>query len=239
MAVEGTAGRGGAVGRNGAQSGATSPAGGLKNAMGKTRWNPQESVVVSLDNVREMLQRDVSPAPKERALPMAIPVAPVGQTIEHVPSAAEVAAEREARWSEEMPALASPRRRYQLLRYARTAGLFLTGLVVGIIVTLSFHNPGVPPEAEAQLAAQSDSIAELSEDVRTAQSKAVTTQMQLAALAEEKTALEENLAALAAPRASARSTRSAKPRLKRKRARRSTRRRSAPDARFERLLDSL
>lgn len=169
------------------------------------RRYPEDSVVVSIGQVRDMLRSDATPPAKqgpERAVPMAIPIAPPGQVVDSVPSAAEVAAEREARWNDEaLPSVAGPVRRPLWQRHGWEIGLAVSGLVAGVLLAMLFAGPEVPPEIEAQLAEQTKSIAALQADLDSARAETMTARGELTALAAHEDDLTKQVAALEAEKA--------------------------------------
>ncbi|MCB9539101.1 MAG: hypothetical protein H6704_23005 [Myxococcales bacterium] len=103
--------------------------------MSQRRRFPEDSTVVSLGEVREMIEAEVEPmygktvvarvAPP-RAVPMPVPEEVVGG----VPSLAEVARQREARWRDESGVAAPPVRPWRQRRAGRI-------VVVGVVAALT------------------------------------------------------------------------------------------------------
>ncbi len=223
--------------------------------MGKSlRRHSEDSVVVSIGEVRDMLQDEVRPVvPRDKTLqrpvPMAVPVAPKGQAIKNVPSMAEVRAEREARWREEPVPMAQAARvtGFVWRRRAKAAALVLLGLLAGVSLMWANRGPEIPPEVQSKLDAQAAEVTRLGGVVAGLEAEKAALTEQARALAGEiaaaKAAIEELRASPAGPaaakeerqKARAPKKRRASPPKRRVRSRRMTR----ADKKFDSLLDSL
>ncbi len=222
------------------------------------RRYPEDSVVVSIGQVRDMLRSDTKPPAKqdpEPAVPMAIPIAPAGQVVDIVLSAAEVKAEREARWkAEALPAVAGPARRPFWRRHSREIGVAAAGLVAGLLLAWLFSGPEVPPEVASELAEQTRAIAALQADLDSARTETTTARAETAAVVGQKDALARQLMALEAEKAEREKQASEKKKRARRRSAdraprtgsrsRSKRRRRQPrltrtDRKFDALMDGL
>lgn len=229
--------------------------------MSQRRRFPEDSTVVSLGEVREMIEAEVEPmygktvvarvAPP-RAVPMPVPEEVVGG----VPSLAEVARQREARWRDESAVGAPPARPWRQRRGGRAALVGLVALLMGAGgVALGWWmrpsprlTPGWAADAASvgalEAARAQAGAAEAARAAAVARVAAVESERDaLAATAAERLAAEAAEAAEAAARAEAGKAEQApkarrERRTKRPRARRS-RRPSRTDRNIDSLLDSL
>lgn len=226
--------------------------------MSQRRRFPEDSPVVSLGEVREMIEAEVEPmygktvvarvAPP-RAVPMPVPEEVVGG----VPSLAEVARQREARWRDESAVGAPPARPWRQRRGGRAALLGLVAVLMGAggVVLGWWMRPS--PRMAPGWAAAAASVGALS----TARSEALAADeagsealARIAALEGERDALAAKVTALeAAAKAAAeaaakaeaeKAERKPKARRDRRKARRRVKRsRSRTDRNIDSLLDSL
>ncbi len=208
-----------------------------------SRRYPEDSVVVSIGRVRDLL-RDEAPQPARdtevRSVPQAIPVAKPGQLVEVVPSAAEVAARREARWSEDtLPHLAGPPRRALWSRHGAMVTAAAGGTALGLLLALVLSEPPEAPELEARLAQSGQTIEALEASLADARGLASEARAQAAVANAEKATLAEQLAALEAQASVEKRQKTARRTHRRGRAKAKKRRRPAKLTRNDRNLDAL
>ncbi len=234
--------------------------------MSQRRRFPEDSTVVSLGEVREMIEAEVEPmygktvvarvAPP-RAVPMPVPEEVVGG----VPSLAEVARQREARWRDESGVAAAPARPWRQRRAGRLAVVGVVAIVMGAAgVALGWWMRPSPRLAPGWAVAAATTAAGSAAAQRTmaADAARVEAAERAAVVAGERDALAARVAQLeAAAKAAAeadeakadeakadeaKAERAPKARRDRKRARRRparTRRLSRTDLKVDALLDSL
>ena len=187
--------------------------------MGQPMRRFEDSVVVSIEEVRDLLAKDTRPRP---AVPMAVavPVRPLDvQSMDLMP-APQLAAERAARWSE-APIVSGPVRSRGWRRHRVAALAAAGGLVLGLAVAWVVSGPEVPPEVTARVEAQAAAVAELEAEVETARAEAAEARAAVVMGAAERDELRAAVATLEAGQAAVKPGKRAK--RSRKRARRSRR----------------
>ncbi len=183
--------------------------------MGMPMRRFEDSVVVSIEEVRDLLRQDREPDTEVRDVPLAIPV-PAGASMV-LASAAQIEAQRAARWSE-TPVMASARvKTNPLLRQRVAIAASVAGIAVGLLLALALSGPDVPPEVEAQLDAQAATITGLEADLAATQDDAWSARSEVLSLAAERDELRDAVVTLETAAA-------AKPAKKKTKRRRSARR---------------
>jgi hypothetical protein len=173
----------------------------------------EDSVVVSIEELQDLLRMDHEPkrAPVARPVPMAIAV-PAGASVV-LASAAQIEAQREARWSE-TPVMANAMVKASHWRRHRHAILAAAGgITMGLLLAFALSGPDVPPEVGAQLDTQASAITDLEGDVAAAREDAVTARAEALSLAVERDELRDAVTSLE-------TAATAKPAKKKKRTRR-------------------
>jgi hypothetical protein len=225
---------------------------------------PQDSVVVSIGEVRDLLRQDTVPpeaattvARRELPVPLAVPA----EVAAGVPSMDEVRASREARWQEDpagpAPAIHIMSRKIRLLRLARFLAVGLLGVALAAGVAAwrwPTQRPlvlgGVAAEQALEAAGARHRLAQVEGELQAARARAKDLEAEKQGLATRVTELE--LAAKAQQKARARKAEPPAARKKtatrrsRKKARRPTRpkrrkpaKRTRQDKRIDDLLDGL
>lgn len=193
----------------------------------------EDSVVVSIDQVRDMIRGETRPPPKPAPVPIARPVPP--EAVAGVPSFAEIAARRQQRWDSEPIGQApvvrvAPRARWRGPLVAALAGALIAG---GAIFAVHAAEAEPAPFAPA-VAAYDEAVdnAVLQAQLRVARSEAEASRLKIAALEAQISTLQARPVAAPVTPVAGSGEAEAKPEKKaRKRRRRSAKKRKASSSR--------